>query len=170
MRVFLNAGSRSFGESVWRTLPEEVHDVKIVNADNAGLAEVVAIMESGSSTPHLMVLYDVLGSMRTETFPLPSGYPRYVTMCDIDGDGDQDACIALLGSGALADAIVVVQNTDHGKFEHVTVLTNENAGRRYAGSIVSGDFNGDGAFDLAVGVPYDNHEIVIFYNETPQGN
>src|SRR5215469_5149224 len=104
---------------------------------------------------------DVTRSAGLNMQPWPSGYPSSglgpgACWLDYDGDGHPDLFLPDSGRG-----MALYHNLGNGKFEDVT----KNSGldpNQHAVSCTAGDYDNDGAVDLAVG--FTNH-LVLLHNE-----
>lgn len=95
---------------------------------------------------------------------LPTGQrPDAVAFGDFDLDGDQDLAVTTgpQGAGNL-DAVEIYSNDGSGNYTFLTsILTGNNTG---PGAIVSSDFSGDGAADLAVALHNSNSVLMLTNN------
>lgn len=139
-----------------------ISNVQLVDLDGSGRPQVLVC----DASRHQVLLYrrtstgdwdeDVLGR------DLPA--PAHATLCDLDGDGDQDVVVAVLGNiepdDRVIGRVVLLQNTG-GVFEPKLLLDDV---RRVA-DVQPGDFNGDGKLDLAVAVfGYNRGQILWLEN------
>jgi hypothetical protein len=90
--------------------------------------------------------------------------PAHATVIDIDGDGDRDIVVAILGDILPSDADVgrveLLESTPRGYVRHVLL---EDV-RRVA-DVQAGDFDGDGIMDLAVAIfGYSRGEVLWMRN------
>jgi hypothetical protein len=139
-----------------------VTNVQVVDIDGDGAAEVLACDDLG----HRVVRFDrgSDGGWQPSTLLEDVAFPAHVTAVDIDGDGDQDVVVSVLGdifpSDAVIGRVVLFERTGAGYERHLLL----DDVRRVA-DVQPGDFDGDGDVDLAVAVfGYSRGEVLWLEN------
>ena len=142
-------------------LPRITH-VQIIDIDSDGVAEIIACDALHNRIVRLDRADD--GQWRETTLIADVGVPAHATFVDIDGDGDLDCVVAVLGDILPSDAAVgrveLHRRVGSGYVREV-LLDNV---RRVA-DVQPGDFDADGDIDLAVAVfGYSRGEILWLEN------
>lgn len=107
------------------------------------------------------------GTFSDETYIREQGVPTMIKAADLDGDGDQDFVLTnsgmdIVDGSPVNPALTVFENDGAGTFERVVVLA---AGEEPNGMVV-GDWDGDGAPDIAV-MSKGNNLVNVFMNKSP---
>lgn len=138
-----------------------VTNVQVVDLDGDGAAEILACDALG----HRVVRFDRAGGGWRETTLVDLvSYPAHVTAVDIDGDGDRDLVVSVLGdimpSDGVIGQVVLFEKRDDGYERHLLL----DDVRRVA-DVQPGDFDGDGDVDLAVAAfGYSRGEVLWLEN------
>ena len=124
-------------------------NVQIIDFDRDGLNDILVC----DTARNAVILYRQTPAGKFEERVLADGLkcPAHATVVDIDGDGDLDIVVAVLGSIFPSDELigkVVLLENDGGHFTPHVILDDV---RRVA-DVQAGDLNGDGRIDLAVAV------------------
>lgn len=141
----------------------QITNVKIVDLDNDGLMDVIVC----DGQRNRVFWYRQLPGNRWEEIPLGDelNCPACATPVDLDGDGDLDLVVAVLGSVYPTDErvgqVVWLENLGGGKFKNHVLLDDV----RRVSDVQVGDLNGDGRPDIAVAVfGYHHGEILWLEN------
>jgi hypothetical protein len=107
------------------------------------------------------------GTFADETYVKEQGVPTMIKAADFDRDGDQDFVLTNSGMDIVEGsptnpALTVFENDGAGTFKRVMVL----AVGEEPNSMALGDWNGDGAVDIAV-ASKGNNLVNIFLNKSP---
>lgn len=142
-------------------LPRITH-VQIIDIDSDGMAEIIACDALHNRLVRLDRADD--GCWRETTLIADMGVPAHATFVDIDGDGDLDCVVAVLGDILPSDAAVgrveLYRRGETG-YDREVVL----ADVRRVADVQPGDFDADGDIDLAVAVfGYSRGEILWLEN------
>lgn len=126
-----------------------ITNVQIVDFDDDGRADVLAC----DAQTNAVIWYRQLDAARWEPIVLADDLvaPAHATVVDIDGDGDRDVLVAVLGNIAPDDESVgrvVLLENNSGTFRRRVILDDV---QRVA-DVQPADFDGDGDLDLAVAV------------------
>lgn len=118
-------------------------EVALADFNNDGQLDIAAI---SSGNPSATVYFNDGGgtSFTSSTFsPLPA---FGLDVADFDNDGDMDIVAAGFGTGPGGSELVILPSSGDGTFGFTTILPETMA----AFDVVAGDFNRDGAADIAV--------------------
>lgn len=147
-QVLMGRGDGTFVDS--RAYPEGSYSggTEIASADFNGDGKPdVLIFKDGNGIQQselIMLPGDGKGNLGTAvTTPLPNSFPKQMVSADMNGDGKPDA--VLIGNTQLAVLFNQGNGTFAGEQDYTLPMS--------AVSLATGDFNGDGAMDVAVGVP-----------------
>ncbi len=107
------------------------------------------------------------GTFSEEQYVLVRGVPSGIKAVDLDEDGDLDLVVTnegvdVSGGELYNPALMVFENDGAGNFTEVAVLS---AGE-YPRTIVLGDWDGNGAVDIAVAAEA-NNTVTTYLNKTP---
>jgi hypothetical protein len=131
----------------------------------AGIHALKAAFNSGSDAPSTsaLVSLNVTEPGATAAFPLTGTLanvtPASIASGDFNGDGKAD--VAIGDSNGNVQVLLAVGN---GEFSPQPVSLGNLSAPNTLSAIVSGDFNGDGAMDLAVVGTFDN-EVVVYLGD-----
>jgi Bacterial Ig-like domain (group 3)/FG-GAP-like repeat/FG-GAP repeat len=121
--------------------------ISFLDTNNSNSVLATALLGAGQSTP-------ALGFLNSSN-PATNPYPQSVAVADFNGDGKADLAIPVYDS---ANGVVsILLGKGDGTFTAAPAVPVTNM---EAGSIVTGDFNGDGKQDFAVTLP-DNYELLV---------
>jgi hypothetical protein len=140
-------------------LRPQITNVKIVDLDQDGRPDVIVCDGQRNG----VFWYRQLEGNRWEEIPLGQGIncPACATPVDLDGDGDLDLVVAVLGSVYPTDdrvgQVVWLENLGGGKFKNHVLLEDI----RRVSDVQVADLNGDGRPDIAVA------EFGYYYGEIP---
>ena len=133
-----------------------VHLIKAVflgtNADAASSSAVSTLTVVGTRLPW------TFGSQYSYVSVPTDPAPQAAVIADFNGDGKPDLAVSIGDAGAPASSVDIFLGYGDGTFQAAPAVPSTNA---TAGSIVAGDFNGDGKQDLAVVLP-DVNQIQVF--------
>ena len=137
-------------------------NVQVIDVDGDGRDEVLACDGLGHRV--VRIDHDAGGSPVETTLATDVRVPAHATVVDLDGDGDRDLVLAVLGDIHPSDKAVGrvewLENTASGYVRHV-ILDDV---RRVA-DVQPGDFDADGDVDLAVAVfGYSRGEVLWLEN------
>jgi hypothetical protein len=143
-------------------------DVGAPAVNNAGMVQIFYGAAGGLSARGNQLFYQGAGGVQ-ETAEADDGFGSSLTAGDFDGDGYADLAVGApledIGANIDAGAVQILFGTAGGlsavrdQLWHQDVNGVEDAaegGDRFGHALVSGDANGDGYADLAVGVPYED--------------
>lgn len=139
--------------------PQITH-VKIVDLDRDGRMEVIA----SDGQRNRVFCYRQVAGNRWDEIPLGDelNCPAGAAVADLDGDGDLDVVVAVLGSVYPTDLrvgqVVWLENQGNGKFTNRVLLDDV----RRVSDVQVGDLNGDGRADIAVAVYGFNHGEILW--------
>lgn len=121
----------------------------------------------GASVAISIVSLSLFGCTRVDT-PLPGGIAGAMDAGDIDGDGLADLAVSYFRNINSENLAVLLSNGD-GTFEHLAVGPSESAAP--AQDVALGDFDGDGALDLAAAFvfPNDTGETHVYLGDGTGG-
>ncbi len=158
-RVLLNDGKGGFSASNLGTAPDRTYSAALADLDRDGHLDIV--VSNDAPDRKLVYLNDGKGHFtEAGTFGSPTWSTRYVTLADLNGDGYPDIVAANRGDGPQSPApSFICVNDRKGHFPACDPLPTESAT-----SIVSADFDGDGALDLFV--PHrDGGQSIVLWND-----
>ena len=115
------------------------------NRDNTPDLAIIDINANGTQFTVDVLLNNGNGTFRTASqIPIFGGFPTQITAADLNGDGKLD--LAICGLNTLS--VAVLTGNGDGSF---STSPNANFGSTtFAQSLVTGDFSGDGKFDIVV--------------------
>lgn len=124
-----------------------ITNVQIVDWEGDGHNEILAC--DGGRNVLLLYRLQSTGEWEEEVIESDLGAPGHATLVDLDGDGDRDILVALLGNlmpddGAIG-SVLLLENTG-GAFRRRILLDDV----RRVVDVQPGDLDGDGDIDLAV--------------------
>jgi hypothetical protein len=144
----------------------QLTDFKLADVNGDGKLDIVAVNSFGSQAALTIALGNGDGTFRQPySYIAPGFIPNSIAVADFNGDGIPDAAIASsetffdseTGERQTTGAVTIFLGTGGGFFGAPTVI-NPVPG---AGSILVGDFNGDGIPDLlTVNSTADNHDSI----------
>jgi hypothetical protein len=144
----------------------QLADFKLADVNGDGKLDIVAVNSFGSQAVLSIALGNGDGTFRYPyAFNAPGFIPNSIAVGDFSGDGIPDAAIASsetffdpeTGEHFTTGAVTIFLGTGGGFFGSPTVI-NPVPG---AGSILVGDFNGDGKPDLlTINSTFDNHSSI----------
>lgn len=145
-RLLLNDGSGRMADASSR-LPAEVgftgfEELEIGDLDADGDADLVLRQVIGLA----LRINDGTGRFTDRPGPVPTQFVQHVLLGDVDGDADLDLFVS--GANQQAPPIELWRNDGTGMFAPASVLAP--SGNGYGAAL--GDWNGDGALDLAMSV------------------
>ncbi len=163
--VVLNQGSLSFSEPMRSTnLPTGIIPRHSAPADLDGddRVDVVVIGPTGSGVGNVGILRgDGEGSFAAGPILEVGQSLNHVIGVDVDDDGDQDLVVSDLGSVFTTEAglgaVWLLENNGAAQFGDARLLLSDTG----ADSSIPGDWNGDGAIDLAVIDAVSNEAILL---------
>ena len=127
--------------------PSRITNVQLVDFDGDGRTGVLACDGKRNAVVLCQRLED--GSFAERTLGTGLVAPAHATVVDLDGDGDSDVVVSVLGSmfpnNGLVGAVVVLENVGPRFVNHVILQ-----GVRRVADAQAGDLDGDGDLDLAV--------------------
>ena len=150
--VRFNNGSGVFGGGGTVAVGNFPFHVTTGDIDNDGDLDMLTANWSNSANFISVRLNDGRGNFSNGTDAVVETAPRWVTLADLDNDGDLDLMSANYGSNSAS----VRFNNGNGLFGGGTNLT---AGTGPS-SIVAGDIDGDGDLDMLMSDFYSNHLLV----------
>lgn len=126
-----------------------ITNVQVVDLDGDGVNEVLACDALGHRL--LRIVREKNGDWRTETLAEELLAPAHATVVDLDGDGDRDLVVSLLGNIQPDDGVIgrVVWLERDGEVYRRHVILDD---VRRVADAQAGDLDGDGDIDLAVAV------------------
>ncbi len=138
--------------------PPWISHVMIVDLDQDGLKDVV--LADAKRNQIGWIRQEPRGTYRERDIGSSIPAPAHVASSDIDGDGDIDLLVAMMGTilpnNDKIGAVVVLENVGEGRFTNRVLAE----GIARVTDVEPGDFDGDGDIDLAVGqFGYDVGEI-----------
>jgi hypothetical protein len=127
--------------------------VSFLDTNNSNFVLATAVLGAGQSVPAL----GFLNSSTPETNP----YPQSVAVADFNGDGKADLAIPVYSDFTSLSVVSIFLGNGDGTFTAAAAIpvTGMNAG-----SIVAGDFNGDGKPDFVITLPDNNALLVMLGN------
>jgi hypothetical protein len=143
--ILLGTGSGTFGKAIFHqinTPPPDAGAVADFNHD--GYPDVAVANDSATNVGVLFGNGD--GTLANEVlYPAGGLYPTDITVGDFNGDGLPDIAATIPGSAS--PNISVLLNNGNGTFGSPALYPTHGT----AASVATGDFNGDGKLDIAVG-------------------
>lgn len=160
LAVLLNNGDGTFHEGAKYRQGPEVLDTVIADLNHDGKPDLIVAEAFGQRVAVLLGNGD--GTFGTATFYSTSSLgqaPTGVVVADFNLDGIPDIAVSLFNGDPLADSGLLYGNGD-GTFQApVPILSNLSGGY----SLTVGDFNNDGAPDLAIPI-MDRGKVAVLLN------
>jgi Bacterial Ig-like domain (group 3)/FG-GAP-like repeat/FG-GAP repeat len=150
----------SAGTATFKFVPGiGVHVIKAVflgtNAAAASASAVSTLTVVGTSLPWSF------GSPYNFSIVPTDPAPQAAVIADFNGDGKPDLAVSIGDAGAPASSVDVFLGNGDGTFQAAPPVPSTHA---TAGSLIAGDFNGDGKQDLAVVLPDVNQIQILLGN------
>lgn len=127
-----------------------ITNVQILDFDGDGQNEILAA--DGLGNQILLLKRQADGSWEESVLIPDVSVPAHITVVDIDGDGDLDIIVSVLGNIMPDDNVIgrveLFENLGNGDYQRHIILDDV---RRVA-DVQYGDFNGNGKLDLVVAV------------------
>ncbi len=143
--VLIGFGNGTFGPIATYSTGSQSAPSSVAIADlNGDGRNDVAVANEGSNTVSVLLGHGDGTLGPTASFTAGNG-PRSVAIADVNGDGKKDLAVANVGSNTVS---VLLANTTNGFFGFDPALDFATGSNPY--SVATGDFDGDGAPDLAV--------------------
>jgi ELWxxDGT repeat protein len=153
-------------------------DLAVLNHDSGDVSVFINAGSlhffSGPSVPFLGGTTATLGISSGYFYPavsLDAGFqsntlfgPSYLTVSDFDGDASPD--LAVVGDDANGTHVALFRNNGEGTFRSAITVGSDTG---LPGDIVGGDFDGDGARDMAI-LDRGGHKVAVLLNETDTRN
>ena len=155
--VLFNNGKGVFeGLSTFNTIGDEPYDIVLGDIDGDGDLDPITANAFGDNVS--VFVNNGNGELTLDNiYPVGDG-PMSVELADLDNDGDLD----LVTSDGVSDSISILLNNGGGTFALHDQL--QNVGDLSLGSVAIGDFDGDGALDLATSNFLTDEVVVVLNN------
>ena len=143
--LFLNDGAGHFTQGGEFLVAERPMCLAVGDFDSDGHLDVVADSYRFDSR-HFAVLFGTgAGSFEPRLLVPVDNVPNFVAAADLDGDGDDDILVSVLGD------LYLVRSDAAGGFA-TPVLISETGSQPIVGRMAAGDLDGDGDLDIVHGV------------------
>jgi hypothetical protein len=145
----------------------QITNVKIVDLDQDGLPDVLAC-DAGRRR---VIWYRQLSDDRWDEIPIGDelNVPATTAIADLDGDGDLDVVVAVLGSvyptNERIGQVVLLENLGSRKFQNHILLDDV----RRVSDVQIGDLTGNGRPDIAVAVFGFHHGEILWLENKENG-